>query len=117
MEEKDKRYYTRYRIILEGRVFHEKGFILQVEVLDINIEGVRLRTDSVIPLLEEDKVDVVIKWKSPIKVKGEIKWIKENKPYIEFGVKFTEMDMANREALASLVSEYALSSLMNSHSV
>ncbi len=113
---KDKRFYTRYKIILEGRVFHEKGFILQVEVLDINLEGARLRTNSVFPLLEEDKVDLVIKWKSSIKLKGEIKWVKEDKPYIELGVKFTEIDMSNREALASLITECALSSLMNSYS-
>jgi len=37
--------------------------------------------------------------------------VKEDRPYIEFGIIFTEMDMANREALSSLISEFALSAL------
>ena len=111
MEKSDKRYYTRYRAKLEGKVALEKGFAFPVEVLDISAEGARLRTDSQVPLFQGDIINIVIKWKSPIKAKGEIRWVKEERPYIEFGIKFVEMDMVNKEALSSLVSEFALSTL------
>ena len=111
MEKSDKRYYTRYRTKLEGKVALEKGFTFPVEILDISAEGARLRTDSQVPLFQGDIINIVIKWKSSIKAKGEIKWVKEERPYIEFGIRFIEMDMANREALSSLISEYALSAL------
>ena len=111
MEKRDKRYYTRYRTKLEGKVALEKGFAFPVEVLDISAEGAKLRTDSQIPLFQGDIIDIVIKWKSSIKAKGEIRWVKEDRPYIEFGIIFIEMDMANREALSSLISEFALSAL------
>lgn len=107
----DKRYYTRYKTILEGRIATEKGYSFPVEILDVSAEGARLKTDSQ-PLLDEgDIVNVVIKWKTSIKAKAEVKWIKSKEFYIEFGIRFTEMNMANREALSSLVSEFALSSL------
>ena len=108
MEKRDKRYYTRYRTKLEGKVALEKGFAFPVEVLDISAEGARLRTDSQIPLFQGDIINIVIKWKSSIKAKGEIRWVKEERPYIEFGIRFIEMDMANREALSSLISELSL---------
>ena len=38
-------------------------------------------------------------------------WVKNEKFHTEFGIMFTEMDMANREALSSLISEFALASL------
>jgi len=107
----DRRYYTRYKTSLKGRVATEKGFSFSVEVLDISAEGARLRTDSKISLVENEIVNIVIKWKVSIKAKAEVRWIKNDKFFTEFGIRFTEMDIANREALSSLVSEYALSSL------
>ncbi|KUJ97478.1 MAG: Type IV pilus assembly PilZ, partial [Thermodesulfobacterium sp. 37_54] len=44
MYEKDKRYYTRYKIRLEGKVATEKGQVFPVEILDLSIEGARLKT-------------------------------------------------------------------------
>jgi len=107
----DKRYYTRYKVSLKGRVATEKGFSFPVEVLDVSTEGARLRTDSKISLVEDESVNIVIKWKVSIKAKAEVRWIKKDKFFTEFGVRFTEMDMANREVLSSLVSEFALTSL------
>ena len=109
--DKDKRYYTRYRTCLKGRVATEKGHTFPVEVLDISAEGAKLKTDSRFPLEKGDIINIVIKWKASIKAKAEIRWIKNEKLHTEFGVKFIEMDIANREALSSLVSEFALSSL------
>jgi len=111
MDSVDKRYYTRYKTYLEGRVATDKGYIFPVGVLDISAEGARLRTDSQLPLKEGDIVSIVIKWKSPIKAKAEVRWIKNEEFHVEFGIRFTEMDMANREVLSSLISEFALSSL------
>jgi len=107
----DRRYYTRYKTSLKGKKKKKKGFSFSVEVLDISAEGARLRTDSKISLVENEIVNIVIKWKVSIKAKAEVRWIKNDKFFIFFGIRFTEMDIANREALSSLVSEYALSSL------
>ena len=107
----DKRYYTRYVISLKGRVATEKGSTFPVEIVDISAEGARLKTDSQVNLNEGDIINLVIKWKSSIKAKAEIKWVKNEKFHTEFGIMFTEMDMANREALSSLISELALASL------
>ncbi len=109
--ERDKRYYTRYKTCLKGRVATEEGYTFPVEVLDISAEGARFKIDSRFPLKRGDIINVVIKWKSPIKGKAEIRWIKSEKFHTEFGVRFVEMDVVNREALSSLVSEFALSSL------
>ena len=107
----DKRYYNRYRVSLEGRVATEKGVIFPVEIIDISGEGLRIKTDSQVFLNKGDIVNVLIKWKSSIKGKAEIRWIRNEKSYTEFGVMFIEIDMPNREALASLISEIALSTL------
>jgi hypothetical protein len=107
----DKRYYSRYVVSLEGRVATEKGVTFPVEIIDISGEGVRIRTDSQVLLNKGDIINVLIKWKSSIKGKAEIRWIKNEKSHTELGVMFIEMDMPNREALASLISEIALSNL------
>ncbi len=107
----DKRYYTRYTIKLKGKVAHEKGFTFAVEIEDLSIEGARLRTYDYVPIERGEYIYLVIKWESSIKVKGEIRWIKKGKPFIEFGVKFVEMSMEDRETLSSLISQYALTNL------
>jgi len=111
----DKRYYTRYTIRLKGKVAHEKGFTFSVDIEDLSIEGARLRTYDYVPIERGDHVYLVIKWESSIKVKGEIRWIKQGKPFIEFGVKFTEMHMEDRETLSSLISQYALTNLTDEY--
>lgn len=117
MNFRDRRTYNRYRTNLKGKVALLKGSAFSVDIIDISIEGARLRTDSPVLIFEGEIINLLIKWNKPIKIQAEIRWVKEGKLNTEFGVKFTEMDMANREALASLVSEYALSSLINSHSI
>lgn len=107
----DKRYYTRYKIRLEGRIAGEKGYAFSVEVLDVSAEGARLKTFSQVPFVEEDKVNLVIKWKTSIKAGAEVSWIKNESLFTEFGIRFTEIDMANRQTLSSLISEFALASL------
>lgn len=115
MEIKDKRYYTRYRIRLEGKVATEKGMVFPVEVIDISIEGARLKTDKEVWLNEGDIIYLAIKWKASIKAKAEIRWIKQEKFNTEFGVRFLEMSIKDRETLSSLISEYALSSLLDTY--
>lgn len=116
MNFRDKRIYSRYKTNLKGKVALSKGSAFSVEIIDISIEGARLKCDSPILISEGEIIYLLIKWDKPIKLQAEIKWIKKEKLNTEFGVKFTQMDMANRETLASLVSEYALSSLINYHS-
>lgn len=115
MYEKDKRYYTRYKIRLEGKVAIEKGQVFQVEILDLSIEGARLKTDRDIPLYEGDIINLLIKWKSSIKCKAEIRWVKTERFNTEFGVKFIEMPMKDRETLTSLISEHALTNLLDTY--
>lgn len=115
MDIKDKRYYTRYRIRLEGKVATEKGSAFPIDVLDLSIEGARLKTDKEVWLTEGDIVYLVIKWKVPIKAKAEVRWIKQEKFNTEFGVRFFEMSIKDRETLSSLISEYALSSLLDTY--
>lgn len=40
---RDKRYYTRYRVRLDGIIAHEKGLNFPVEILNISAEGARLK--------------------------------------------------------------------------
>ncbi|RKX57412.1 MAG: hypothetical protein DRP29_08490 [Thermodesulfobacteriota bacterium] len=110
---RDKRYYTRYRVRLDGIIAHEKGLNFPVEILDISAEGARLKTDVIAPIHVGDRIYLLIKWKSKIKVKAEIRWMKKKENFLEFGVRFIEMDMAVREALSGLISDYALSSLLD----
>lgn len=107
----DKRYYTRYKISLEGRVATERGVTFPVEIVDISAEGARLKTDFQISLIEGDCINLVIKWRSSIKAKAEVRWVRKEKLFTELGIRFTEIDMANREALSSLISEIALAEL------
>ncbi len=110
---KDKRYYSRYNVKLQGKVASEKGFTFPVDILDISAEGARLKTDNLVPINIGDIINLVIKWKGPIKTRAEVRWIKSKRPFLEFGVKFIEMNMSDREALSSLLSEIALTSLLD----
>jgi len=107
----DKRYYTRYSIKLKGKVAHEKGFTFEVEIQDLSIEGARLKTYDYVPIEKGDYIYLVIKWKSSIKVKAEVRWVKKEKLAVEFGVKFVEVSMEDRETLSSLISQHALTNL------
>jgi len=106
----DKRYYKRYKVFLEGKAEACGGVLFSVEVLDISIEGARLRTSSQIPLKEGEVVNMIIKWKTPVKAKAEVRWVKNNDFFTELGVEFKEMDMTSRKTLSFLISNLALSS-------
>jgi len=112
----DKRYYTRYQVRFDGWVAHEKGFNFPVEILDISIEGARLKSETYIPIKKGDIIYLLIKWKMKIKVRGGVKWIKEDRFFIEFGVQFKNIDMQTREAISGLISEHALTSLLDTYS-
>ncbi len=107
----DKRYYTRYEVWLPRKVAEEKGIVVPVEISDISIEGARVKTDEPLPISVGSIVYLLVKWKISIKVKGEVRWLKKEGPFLEFGIKFLEVDMSTRQALAALISDYALSNL------
>ncbi|QER42034.1 PilZ domain-containing protein [Thermodesulfobacterium sp. TA1] len=115
MHERDKRYYTRYKIKLEGKIGTERGQVFPVEILDLSIEGARLKTDRDIPIEEGDIINLVIKWKSTIKCKAEVRWIKRERFNTDFGIKFIEISMKDRETLSSLISEHALTNLLDTY--
>ncbi len=112
---RDKRYYTRYQVRLDGLVAHQDGFNFPVEILDISAEGARLKSETYIPIKKGDIIHLLIKWETKIKVKGEVRWVKEDKFSIEFGVQFKDIDMQTREALSGLISEHALTSLLDTY--
>ncbi len=111
----DKRYYTRYKVKFDAIGANELGIKFHLEVLDISAEGARFKAYQSLNLHKGERLQFVIKGKVKLKVKGEIRWIKENAYETEFGVQFVDMDMATREAISSLISDYALSTLLDSY--
>ncbi|MCX8041082.1 MAG: PilZ domain-containing protein [Thermodesulfobacteriaceae bacterium] len=111
----DKRFYSRYKINLESRASLPLGINFNLEVLDISVEGAKLRADRDLSIQKGDIVFLLIKAPKKLKVKGEVRWTRKEGRGVEFGVKFVEVDMAIRETLASIISEYALSSLSDEY--
>lgn len=112
----DRRFYSRYRVNLESRASLPSGTNFNnLEVLDISIEGAKLRADYDLPIQKGDIVFLLIKAPKNLKVKGEVRWTRKEGRGVEFGVKFIEVNMAIRETLASIISEYALSSLSDEY--
>ncbi len=107
----DRRYYTRYEVQLSGKAADERGVAASVEVPDISIEGARVRTDDPLPISVGSIIYLLIKWKVNIKLKGEVRWLKKDGPFLEFGIKFLDIDMDTRQTLSGLISEQALSNL------
>lgn len=105
----DRRRYVRYRIKLKGKAATKEGYHFPVEILDISIEGARFKTDQDIPLEKKDTIYLLMKWNFPIKAESEIKWIKKEKSYIQFGVQFVKMSNEDREIFASNIADFALS--------
>lgn len=111
----EKRYYTRYKVNFPVIGADERGVKFNLETLDISAEGARFKAYEPLNLHKGERLYFLIKGKHKIKVKGEIRWIKKNQRETEFGVQFVDVDMATREVLSSLISDYALSSLLDSY--
>jgi hypothetical protein len=109
----DKRLYTRYDVFLEGIVAHEKGFNFKVELLDISVEGAKLKIPGIYPIKEGDELILVVKGSHSFKMKGTIKWIRVSKNDMEVGLQFHPLDMETSQALSEFLSSLALSSLSN----
>ncbi len=106
----ERRYYTRHHLRCECIIAFESGIKTQGEILDISAEGARLRIDTVFFIDSGDILYLNIKCKYKIKLKAQVRWVKQNK-FTEFGVKFIEMSMQDRESLSQLISEMALSNI------
>ena len=111
----DKRYYSRYKVLLPGRVGDGKGIIVDAEIIDISIGGARIKIDQIIPISVGELIYLLIKWKRSIKVKGIVKWINKKGNFLEFGIQFVEVPMDTVQDLSDLVSEYALSKLTDEY--
>jgi len=111
----DKRYYSRYKVLLPGRVGDAKGIVVDVEIIDISIGGARVRIDQIIPISVGDVIYLLIKWKRSIKVKGVIKWINKKNNFLEFGIQFVGVPMDAVQDLSDLISEFALSKLTDEY--
>ncbi len=106
----EKRYYTRHHLRCECVIAFESGIKTQGEILDISAEGARLRIDTVFFIDSGNILYLNIKCKYKIKLKAQVRWVKQNK-FTEFGVKFIEMSMQDKESLSQLISEMALSNI------
>lgn len=111
----DKINYTRYQVFLEGIVAHEKGFNFRVELVDISLEGAKLKILNTFPLKEGDNLNLVIKDKNPLKIKGTIKWIRYIGNNMEIGLKFDSLDKATSHFFADFLFSLALSSLSDTY--
>ncbi|MGB9761563.1 MAG: PilZ domain-containing protein [Caldimicrobium thiodismutans] len=107
----DKRYYTRYPLICDALVALESGLTFSAEIRDLSIEGARLRIYGNPFIKEGDIIFLNIKCKYKIKLKAQVRWIKNSDKWIEFGVKFLEISMQDQETLSQLLSEYALTTI------
>lgn len=111
----DKRFYSRYNIHLEAKVGLPSGANYSVEILDLSVEGAKFKAYQDLPIKEGDKVFLLIKAQTNLKIKGEIRWIKKDEKILEFGVQFVDIDFQTREVLSSIISQHALISLGNEY--
>lgn len=109
--ETDKRFYSRYPVVIEAIGAHEKGFTVKGELLDLSIEGAKLRIDGVYPLKEGDYLYLAIKGDIKLKIKCRIMWLKIEMGKTIMGLKFENLDLKASQSLSSLLSDLALSSL------
>ncbi len=107
----DRRLAHRYEISLQGIGALESGHNVDLQIVDINTDGARFRIPKGFPLKEKDILTMLIKGERKFKIKAEVRWVKEKKYYIEFGVKFVDVDIKTREELFFLISDYALNDL------
>ncbi len=111
----DKRIYTRYPLRCECILATESGRTFGAEIMDLSAEGAKIKADAGINLNEGDVIFLNIKCKYRIKAKAEIRWLKYDDRFTIFGVKFVEMSMKDRDSLAKILSEMALSRLEESY--
>ncbi len=111
----DKRVYSRYEVKLETKGALPSGINFDLEVLDLSVEGAKLRANQDLPLKKGDQIFLLIKAQKNLKLKGEVRWIKKEERGLEFGVKFIDMDFISREVLSSIISQYALASLTDEY--
>jgi c-di-GMP-binding flagellar brake protein YcgR len=110
----NKRFYTRYRIDADTRIGTLDGKIYKGDLVDISAEGARVRLSDIPELNQGDIVYLLIKFKTyNFKAKAEIRWIKTDK-FMEIGLKFIEMTIADRQALSEILTEIAMANLEDS---
>jgi len=51
----DRRRYIRYKINLKGKAATKRGYCVPIEILDISIDGAKLKTDQDFPV-EKKKI-------------------------------------------------------------
>lgn len=111
---REKRFYTRYPLNCECIVAFESGLKFEADIIDISAEGAQLRVDRPVFVKLGDILFINIKCKYKIKVKAEVRWLRQDK-FTHFGVKFIELSMQDRETLSKLISEMALSTLSDAY--
>jgi c-di-GMP-binding flagellar brake protein YcgR len=110
----NKRFYTRYRIDADTRIGTLDGKIYKGELVDLSAEGARVRLYDIPELNQGDIVYLIIKFKTyNFKAKAEIRWIKADK-FMEIGLKFIEMTIADRQVLSEILTEIAMAILEDS---
>jgi len=110
----NKRFYTRYRINADTRIGTLDGKVYKGELLDHSAEGAKLRLYDIPELNQGDIVYLLIKFKTyNFKAKAEIRWVKADK-FMEIGLKFVEMTIADRQVLSEILTEIAMASLEDS---
>lgn len=113
--EVDKRFYTRYPVFIQSMAAHEKGYNFHGELVDISIEGAKLKAEGIHPIKEGDIILLVIKAEKSLKLKGEVKWIKSDRGNLLIGLQFRDLDFQTTQALSAILSELALSSLSDKY--
>jgi len=109
----NKRFYTRYRINADTRIGTLDGKVYKGELVDLSAEGARVRLYDIPELNQGDIVYLLIKFKTynfKAKAKAEVRWVKADK-FMEMGLKFIEMTIADRQVLSEILTEIAMASL------
>jgi c-di-GMP-binding flagellar brake protein YcgR len=110
----NKRFCTRYRVNADTRIGTLDGKVYKGELVDLSAEGAKVRLYDIPELNQGDIVYLLIKFKTyNFKAKAEVRWVKVDK-FMEIGLKFTEMTIANRQVLSEILSEIAMPSLEDS---
>ncbi|MFN4196646.1 MAG: PilZ domain-containing protein [Caldimicrobium sp.] len=111
---KDRRYYTRYNVNLQCVISLENGLNLNGEILDLSIEGAKIRILQDAPLNVKDTLYLQIKDPDKnigFKAKAETRWVAKENIYTIFGVKFIGLRMQDKDVISKILSEIALSQL------
>ena len=107
----DRRRYIRYKINLKGKAATTREYCVPIEILDISIDGAKLKTDQDFPVEKKENIYLIIKWNYPIKAESEIKWIEKENFNTYFGVQFTRMSNEDKEVFLSNIANHAISNI------